>query len=198
MNGGALHVFLSSDASSKIFAAVWHISAAWFLTILVLRHRIQNYFRIESHLHSSPFIQVECKQDELVFLEDGSKWMSKLREYEKYVIERLRYTDTRLHKIFLHGLIFYIFRMNIIVETYPVRVASNNLRYFEFQCMRYIYNKEKKRFEPYEFDLGSTNKQLRSWSNGNSTSEATYRQELLGPNIIPVYVPSIPWAIVQE
>jgi hypothetical protein len=89
LNGGALHVFLSSDSSSKIFCAVWHISAAWFLTVLLFRHRIQNYFRIESHLHSSPFIQIERKQDELVFLEDDSKWMAKLREFEKVAIEHL-------------------------------------------------------------------------------------------------------------
>lgn len=89
-------------------------------------------------------------------------------------------------------------RMNIIVETGPVHLTSNNLRYFEFQCMRYIYNTEKRRFEPYLFDLGSTNRELKSLSEGIKTSEAMYRKELLGPNIIPVYVPSIPWAIIQE
>lgn len=88
--------------------------------------------------------------------------------------------------------------MNIVVETCPVHLTSNELRYFEYQCMRYVYNPLKRKFEPYEFDLGSTHAQLRSWSGGNSTEEAVYRQELLGPNIIPVYVPSIPWAIVQE
>lgn len=88
--------------------------------------------------------------------------------------------------------------MNIVVETCPVYLTSNGLRYFEYQCMRYVYNSEKKRFEPYEFDLGSTNRKLRSWSEGITSDESVYRQELLGPNIISVYVPSIPWAIVQE
>jgi cation-transporting ATPase 13A3/4/5 len=88
--------------------------------------------------------------------------------------------------------------MNIVVETCPVHLTSNGLRYFEYQCTRYVYNSEKRIFEPYEFDLGSTHRKLRSWSEGNTTDESMYRQELLGPNIIPVYVPSIPWAIVQE
>lgn len=88
--------------------------------------------------------------------------------------------------------------MNIMVETCPIKVTSNGLHYFEYQCMRYVFNPSKGQFEPYEFDLGSTNRKLRSWSDGNTTNEAIYRQELLGPNIIPVYIPSIPWAIVQE
>ncbi|KAI9255357.1 hypothetical protein EDC94DRAFT_617434 [Helicostylum pulchrum] len=178
LDGGVLNVYLSSDSSSKIFCAVWHISAAWFATVLIFRNRIQNYFRIESYPHVCPFIQIERKQDELVFLQDDNKWISKFREIERTVIERLG--------------------MNIIVETCPVHLTSNNLRYFEFQCMRYIYNTEKRRFEPYLFDLGSTNRELKSLSEGIKTSEAIYRKELLGPNIIPVYVPSIPWAIIQE
>lgn len=64
--------------------------------------------------------------------------------------------------------------------------------------MRYIYNSEKSRFEPYEYDLGSTNKKLQSWSSGISSQEAENRLSMLGPNIIQVYVPSIPMAIIQE
>ncbi|GAN11385.1 P-type ATPase (P-ATPase) Superfamily [Mucor ambiguus] len=178
LHGGVLHVFLSSDASSKIFCAVWHIAAAWFATIMLFRSRIQNYFRIESHLHTCPFVQVERQQDETVFLEDDNKWISQIREIEQRVTKR--------------------FGINIVVETCPVHLTSNGLRYFEYQCMRYVYNSLKRKFEPYKFNLGTTNAQLRSWSGGNSTKEAVYRQELLGSNIIPVYVPSIPWAIVQE
>ncbi|CAO0803749.1 unnamed protein product [Mucor circinelloides] len=178
LHGGILHVFLSSDASSKIFCAVWHIAAAWFAIIMLFRNRIQNYFRIESHPHTCPFIQVERQQDEIVFLQDDNKWISKIRALEQNVTKR--------------------FGMNIVVETCPVHLTSNGLRYFEYQCMRYVYNPLKRKFEPYEFDLGSTNAQLRSWSEGNSTEEAVYRHELLGSNIISVYVPSIPWAIVQE
>lgn len=88
--GPSFGVFLSSDLSSKIFCAVWHISAAWFCGIMFTRKTIRNYFRIESYPHKCPYIQVERKQDELIFLADDNKWISKLREIEKRVTERLR------------------------------------------------------------------------------------------------------------
>ncbi|KAI8973216.1 hypothetical protein BDF20DRAFT_881064 [Mycotypha africana] len=176
--GEIYHVFLSSDTASKIFCAVWHIAAAWFCTVMVFRKKIRNYFRIESFPHLCPIIQVERQQEELIFLDDGNKWVARLRAIEQYFVRR--------------------FNTNIVVETCPVRTTSTKLRYFEYQCMRYVYNSEKKRFEPYEFDLGSTNRKLRAWANGVVTKDAVYRQELLGPNIIPVYVPPIPLAIVQE
>ena len=64
--------------------------------------------------------------------------------------------------------------------------------------MRYVYNTDKSRFEPYEFDLGSTNRKLQGWSNGVSTEEARSRVALLGANVIKVDVPSLPVAILQE
>ncbi|CAO3700091.1 hypothetical protein G6F70_001036 [Rhizopus microsporus] len=177
VTGVALQVFLSSDLSSKIFAAVWHISAAWFCIVMLTRKTIRNYFRIESYPHKCPYVQVERKQEELIFLDDGSKWLAKLRSIEQ--------------RIYKH------FGLDILVTTCTVR-TKNSLRYFEYQCMRYIYNSEKSRFEPYEYDLGSTNKKLQSWSSGISSQEAENRLSMLGPNIIQVYVPSIPMAIIQE
>jgi cation-transporting ATPase 13A3/4/5 len=85
-----------------------------------------------------------------------------------------------------------------MVTTIPVKKTTNNVRYFEYQCMRYVYNAQKSRFEPYEFDLGSTNRQLQGWAEGVTSEEAFQRLELLGPNLIRVEVPSIPRAIIQE
>ncbi|RCH94500.1 hypothetical protein CU098_004274, partial [Rhizopus stolonifer] len=176
--GGVYAVFLSGDLSSKIFCAVWHIAAAWFCLIMLKKKTIRNYFRIESYPHKCPYVQIERKQDELIFLADGSKWISKLRDIEQRVIKRLG--------------------LDIVVTTCPVKATENKLRYFEYQCMRYIYNTDKGRFEPYEFDLGSTNRQLQAWSKGVSTDEANRRAALIGENVIRVTVPSIPVAIIQE
>lgn len=77
-------------------------------------------------------------------------------------------------------------------------MTETKLRYFEYQNMRYVYNTDKSRFEPYEFDLGSTNRQLQSWSKGVTSQDAKERADLLGPNIIKVAVPSIPVAILEE
>ncbi|KAG0190539.1 hypothetical protein DFQ28_001935 [Apophysomyces sp. BC1034] len=178
LSGVPLQVFLSSDMSSKIFTAVWHIAAAWFCLVMLSRKRIRNYFRIEYYAHKCPFVQVERRQEEIVFLDDGSRWLTKLRQMEQRATKRLG--------------------LDIIVETCPVYQTDQQLRYFEYQCMRYVYNQDKSRFEPYEFDLGSTHKKLCSWANGIDSNEAERRQCLLGPNLIRVNVPSVPMAIIQE
>jgi cation-transporting ATPase 13A3/4/5 len=64
--------------------------------------------------------------------------------------------------------------------------------------MRYVYNVDKSIFEPYEFDLGSTNRQLQGWAQGVTSQEAKSRADLLGANIIKVNVPTIPKAIIEE
>lgn len=89
LTGVPLQVFISSDVSSKVFAAVWHIAAAWFCLIMATKKTIRNYFRIESYPHKCPYVQVERKQDELIFLADGSNWISKLRAIEQSVTKRL-------------------------------------------------------------------------------------------------------------
>lgn len=88
--------------------------------------------------------------------------------------------------------------MDVLVTTCPVKLTESNIRYFEYQCMRYVYNNDKARFEPYEFDLGNTNRKLQGWSNGVSTEEARSRADMLGANIIKVEVPSVFAAILQE
>ena len=87
--GGQFAIFLSSDVSSKVFSAVWHIAAAWFCLVMLKKKTIRNYFRIESFPYKCPYVQIERKQDELIFLADGSKWISKLRAFEQRVNERL-------------------------------------------------------------------------------------------------------------
>ncbi|KAL0095736.1 hypothetical protein F4703DRAFT_1729042 [Phycomyces blakesleeanus] len=177
LGGEALSVFLSSDSSSKIFCAVWHISAAWFCIVMLKRRTIRNYFRIESYVYDSPVIQVERRQDEIVFLSNGDTWISKIGILEQRVSKRLG--------------------MDILVESCPIHLTAQKRRYFEYQCMRYVLN-DKNKFEPYAFSLGKTNNNIHKWSNGLDTVEAAQRHELLGPNIIPVNVPTIPLAIIQE
>lgn len=88
--------------------------------------------------------------------------------------------------------------MDILVTTCPVRLTDSKLRYFEYQCMRYVYNADKARFEPYELDLGSTNSHLHGWSTGVNSKEAANRAALIGANRIEINVPSAFIAIIQE
>ncbi|KAI8148399.1 hypothetical protein BJV82DRAFT_592002 [Fennellomyces sp. T-0311] len=177
LGGAEFAIFLTSDLSSKIFCVVWHIAAAWFAIVLLLRKRLVNYFRIESYAHTSSYVQVERRQEELVFLDDGNKWIAKLRKFEDLAVKRLK--------------------MDVIVETHKIKYTSG-LRFFEYQCMRYVFNADKHKFEPYEFDLGSTNSKLCEYAKGMTTEDAIARQGLLGSNIIKVRVPTIPMAFAQE
>jgi len=178
INGQVFGIFLASDLSSQIFAAVWHIGGAWFVVMNLTRHRMRNYFRIESYAHESPYVQIEKTQDQIVFLDDSGKWMKRLQAAEQWASRILGF--------------------HILVFTSPTRFTGNGRRYFEFQCVRYVYNPQFNKFAPYEFDLGMTHDKLHSWSAGNKTDEANYRHELIGPNIISVHVPTIPRAILQE
>ncbi|KAI8583019.1 hypothetical protein K450DRAFT_225942 [Umbelopsis ramanniana AG] len=178
VDGTVFGVFLASDLSSDIFAAVWHIGGAWFVMMNLTRHRMRNYFRLESFAHESPYVQIEKKEEQIVFLDDSGKWMKRLQAAEQHVKRALGF--------------------DILVFTSPTRFTANGRRYFEFQCVRYVYNPQFNKFAPYEFDLGITHEQLHSWANGNKTDEANYRYELIGPNIISVQVPSIPRAVLQE
>ncbi|KAI9321607.1 hypothetical protein BX666DRAFT_1903933 [Dichotomocladium elegans] len=178
LGGTEFAVFLASELSSKIFCAVWHIASAWFAVVLLSRKRLVNYFRIENYAHNAKYIQVERRQEEQIFLDDGNRLIAKLRQIERRLTKR--------------------FRMDVLVETQKIKYTVNKLRFFEYQCMRYVFNTEKHKFEPYEFDLGSTNRRLLEYNTGLTTKEAAERQDLLGANLINVYVPSIPVAIAQE
>ncbi|KAI8061941.1 hypothetical protein BDF21DRAFT_389640 [Thamnidium elegans] len=178
LTGVALDVFISSDVSSKTFTAVWHIAAAWFCIVMFTKKTIRNYFRVESYPHKCPYVQVERRQESLIFLADGSKWLSKLRDIEGRVTKRLG--------------------LDILISTCSVQLTESKLRYFEYQCMRYIYNTEKARFEPYEYDLGSTNREIQAWATGVTTEEASIRAAMLGANVIKVEVPTVFMAIIQE
>ncbi|ORX58219.1 hypothetical protein DM01DRAFT_1319021 [Hesseltinella vesiculosa] len=171
-------LFLTGDLRSQIYCVVWHISGTWFAVLLITQQRLVNYFRVESYVHQCPHIQIERKQDPQIFLDDGAKWLALFRRWEAILVQR--------------------FGWDILVTTTKIRKTTNNVRFFEYQCMRYIFNAQNNRFEPYEFDLGSTNRQLRAWSNGISSEDAHQRLELLGPNLIHVKVPGIPRAILQE
>ncbi|KAI8976751.1 hypothetical protein BDB01DRAFT_852965 [Pilobolus umbonatus] len=178
LTGVVTGVFLESVLIHKIFSAVWHIAAAWFCVIMFFKKSIRNFFRVESYPQKCPYVQVERKQEQLIFLDDGSPWLEKLRKLEQRVTDK--------------------FGLDILVTTCPVDVTENKLRFFEYQCMRYVYNSAKGRYEPYEFDLGSSHKQLQGWSNGLSSEEANVRMGLLGENIIRVIVPNIFWGIINE
>lgn len=63
--------------------------------MMFTKKTIRNYFRIESYPHKAPYVQVERRQEPLIFLADGTKWLSKLREIEDRVTKRLGYVQKK-------------------------------------------------------------------------------------------------------
>lgn len=91
-----------------------------------------------------------------------------------------------------------IFGLDVVVSTSRLKKTRTGVKYFVYQCTRYVYHPETQLFTPHEFDLGSTNAELASLTGGLTTDEAAKREELIGPNFIEVYVPNIPMAILRE
>ncbi|OZJ03044.1 hypothetical protein BZG36_03711 [Bifiguratus adelaidae] len=178
VDGVAFGVFLTSDLSSKIFCAVWHISTVWLICVNFSRSRLRNWFRIETYAHEAAYVQVEKPQESVIFLDDGSKLLMFLKRWEVKVR--------------------HAFKADILVNTCRVHFTGQNRRYFEYQCARYVYNPTISRFEPFAFELGDSHAELLTLREGLSLKQAVYRIELLGPNFVGVNVPSIPIAILQE
>ncbi|KAK9694308.1 hypothetical protein K7432_013467 [Basidiobolus ranarum] len=178
VNGVAYGVFLTSDLSSNIFCAYWHVAALWLVVLYLFSPTIRNYFRIQSLVKDGGFIQVKKKKDPVILLDDNSLLLRRLRQGEELFT---RY-----------------FGGDYIISTSQVLYTEKQRKYFEFQCARYVYNAEEDRFEPFIFYLAQTNEQLHKHSHGLTKEEANYRLELLGPNFISVYVPSFIVAVIQE
>ncbi|KAJ2338706.1 hypothetical protein GGF43_006820, partial [Coemansia sp. RSA 2618] len=92
-----------------------------------------------------------------------------------------------------------ITRSNYHVQTCAIeRSPHAKLRYFNYMCTRYVFNESSRQFLPYNFELGTTNAQLRRHVDGLKSEEASSRLELIGQNFISVDVPSYPIAFVLE
>ncbi|KAK9762721.1 hypothetical protein K7432_011280 [Basidiobolus ranarum] len=178
VNGVAYGIFLTSDLSSKIFCAFWHVTTVWLIVLYLYSSSIRNYFRIQSLNEKGEYIQIKKKKDAVILLDDNSLLLRKLRQGE--------------------ALFTRYFGGDYLISTSKVLLTDKKRRYFEFQCTRYVYNPEKDSFEPFVFYLAPTNEQLHKHSHGLTKEEAAYRLELLGPNFISVYVPSFFVAVIQE
>lgn len=88
--------------------------------------------------------------------------------------------------------------LDVVVAVAPLKMTSNGTKYFVYQCTRYVYHPETELFSPHHFQLGDTNAELASLTKGLTKEEARFREELIGPNFIEVYVPNFFFAMFQE
>ncbi|CAO3615556.1 unnamed protein product [Mucor hiemalis] len=174
------YLYFRGDAlvQSSTFIGMWYVFFIWFAILTVFRNRLSNFFRIQCIYPQAQYVQVERMEPSIIFLEDEDKIMSFVRHLEK--------TAKR------------IFGLDVVVDTAILQKTGNGTKFFVYQCTRYVYHPETQLFKPHHYELGEKNSDLAVLTNGLTSQEALEREELIGPNFIEVYVPSIPMAILRE
>ena len=74
--------------------------------------------------------------------------------------------------------------MELITSVVPIQTTSNDRRYVEFECVRYVYIPVLNDFQPFDWSLGPRNADIHIHGRGLSPGEAAVRLELNGPNEI--------------
>ncbi|KAJ1916557.1 hypothetical protein H4219_003724 [Mycoemilia scoparia] len=177
-------VFKTHLNSAKIMIVAWVMMALWITFIELARSRLVSYFRIECDPKVAQWIQVREHIDELVMMQENSKFLFYIRKFNCWFREFIGFDKT--------------------ITTAPVtKTKSKNgevvaLRYFEYHCTRYIQDPEDKKYKITPVDLGVTNAELASQRSGLDSAGAQARMDQIGENFIRVYVPSFPKALLDE
>ncbi|KAJ1984505.1 hypothetical protein H4R33_004357 [Dimargaris cristalligena] len=168
----------TSALSSQLFIISWYLMVAWFITLNITRHRLRNFFRIQTRPAEGHFIQVEQQLAPLILLDDNS-----------VILRHIRRIETSIKSLV---------GWHVHVTTTRIEKTAHGRRYFTYQCTRYVYDSVHGRFAPFGFQVGTTGAELLKQQSGILQGEADRRIELLGSNFITVVVPSLFNAILQE
>ncbi|RKP27439.1 hypothetical protein SYNPS1DRAFT_32456 [Syncephalis pseudoplumigaleata] len=172
VTGVSYGVMLSSDLSSAVFVALWHVLAVWLVVLNLLHSQLSNYFRLGTTLSQAHFVRVAKPHPATSMLDidgsaaDATSWVNRT--------------------------------MHIMNRTVPMQTTRDGLKYFEFQCTRYVPDAATGQFMPYCHYLGSTYGELRKHIDGLSATRSTELRDLVGWNFIRVHVPSFPVALLEE
>ncbi|CAO3599770.1 unnamed protein product [Absidia cylindrospora] len=165
---------------SATFIGMWYIFFFWFAGLTIFRARLLNFFRIQCTYAQGHYVQIEKKQEAVIFLQDQSNFLLDF-------VRHLEITTKRL------------FGLDVIITTAELQKTNHGgTSYFVYQCTRYVYQAESSLFIPHSFKLGQTNADLAHLTHGLTTHEALLREELIGPNFIQVYVPHFIGALFRE
>ncbi|KAJ2703883.1 hypothetical protein FB645_003760, partial [Coemansia sp. IMI 203386] len=161
------------------FLILWAICFIILIALFVLKPHLRNYFRVQTLPAQGQFICIERALHEIKMLIDESTWIQKQ-------INRL--TD---------ALVILLSR-DREYTTCPVSHTTQGRHYFTYQCTRYVYDDDMQQYSPFEFELGTRNKELLDCGDGLTSEEAAFRLELIGPNFIEVKVPGVFGAFARE
>ncbi|KAJ2454265.1 hypothetical protein EV183_001631 [Coemansia sp. RSA 2336] len=169
----------NSELLDETIIPIWIFAICWLVVCCQFQKRMRNFFRIECLPSEGTYVQIER---ELLEIKVGVK-ASKLVAFAKHVEEGF----SRLT------------RANFHVQTCKIeRTPHTKRRYFNYMCTQYVFNDATSQYAPYNFDLGTTNAQLRQHTDGLTSEEAQLRFELVGRNFIAVDAPNYLMGFVYE
>ena len=162
--GNKTMVFNNHDYLSKVFVVIWHILLLWFIALYSKSNSMKILFMKVTEMSTASYIMVEKNRQTVV---DGS-------DIEGFVRWFLQ----------LESWLVKISKSNVSMDLVSIRKTSGGITYVEFECVRYVYKPEQGIFEPFSYDIGSSNSEVLSQASGITESEARKRIEMNGPNQI--------------
>ncbi|KAJ2368031.1 hypothetical protein H4S01_001815, partial [Coemansia sp. RSA 2610] len=161
------------------FLVMWGIWFVMTISLYILRPHLRNYFRLLTLPAKGEYVRVVRPLREIKVADEKPNWL----QHHINVFTEWLQSAMRRDKEY---------------TTCPVERTSEGRFYFTYQCTRYVLDEQTQQYAPYEFDLGSGHRGLIDQAGGLSSTEASYRLELVGPNFIEVKVPNIFGAFARE
>ncbi|PVV01389.1 hypothetical protein BB560_004192, partial [Smittium megazygosporum] len=157
---------------AKLFIALWCSLTALILILSLVRHKIENFFRILTHLGSGNTVEISQTEEVIQFASQRPNILTRaLGSLEHSVKNGLgldkKYTNCKIQN------------------------SSQNRRFFEFHSTRYVYNDSLRSYSFVAIDIGKSGPEIFGFADGLSQKEAEIRSEVLGPNFIQIQISSV-------
>ncbi|KAJ3272481.1 hypothetical protein HDV01_005551 [Terramyces sp. JEL0728] len=170
-------IFVDHDNLSKVFVFFWHVTTAWFLGLQFKKGFLKTWFLTPTDIANSTYILVEKRRQKAVKNDEMGQIVMLAQKIESYFSKN---------------------KISVSKDLKPLQITRSGRMYVEFECVRYVFSTKRNMFEPYRFNLGSTNKEIIGLSGGISEEEAENRIELSGPNQILFTVDTLGQGLWKE
>ncbi|KAJ3311136.1 hypothetical protein HDV04_003099 [Boothiomyces sp. JEL0838] len=170
-------IFVDHDNLSKVFVFFWHVTTIWFLALQYNKSFLKTWFLTPTDIPNATFILVEKRRQKAVKNDEMGQIVMWAQKIESYFSKN---------------------KVSVSRDLKNLQITRSGRMYIEFECVRYVFSTKRNRFEPYQFNLGSTNKEILALASGISEEEAENRIELSGPNQILFAVDTLGQGLWKE
>ncbi|PWA00110.1 hypothetical protein BB558_003856 [Smittium angustum] len=170
---GAGLTFGDYNYNGRVFIIIWMYMMVWVLVLVLYRDKLNNHFMLVTSLEHAEYVEVDEEIKPIIFdAEKAGKLTRIVLELEK------KYKN--------------MFGKNFKTLTLKIQKTKLGTKYFVYNYTRFLFNQNK--FEKFIIETPTNVPN----HHGLSSQEALKRLEYIGPNYIPVYVPSYLKAIFNE